>query len=137
MKIKSLVAFILSIALFVILCVASASAQTVGTPINIPAGFNWIYIVLFAVGMIVHYVIKVFHTLGSKEILKNLLNNFFGWFFNKWHWTLLAGGATAIMAVASAYELNIQFTSINALGIVISIAAGYIGDSAFNSGTIK
>jgi len=106
-------------------------------PLDIPAGFNWLYIVFFALGMLLHYSIKVFHTLGKTKFLNSLYRNFSNWFINKYHYTALSGAAAAIIGIATAYEMNINFSIINLLGAVISIMAGYIGDSMFNAGEIK
>ena len=139
MKLLSMLLKALTVVLlFVIVMPYTILAQaTEGVVIQIPEGFNWIYIGLFIVGMIIHYIVKIFHTFGSTNILKNILNNFVGWFFNKFHWTLIASGAAAIMGVASAYQLSIHFATINTLGVVVALVAGYIGDSAFNNGVLK
>jgi hypothetical protein len=139
MKLLSILLKVLTVVLlFVIVMPYTMFAQaTEGTAIQIPEGFNWIYIGFFIVGMVIHYLVKIFHTFGSANILKNCINNFFGWFFNKFHWTLIASGAAAIMGVASAYQLSIHFATINTLGIVVALVAGYLGDSAFNNGVLK
>ncbi len=107
------------------------------TGIAIPAGFNWLYLIFYVLGMVIHYGVKVFHTLGLPNLLPNLAKNFVGWFFNKFHYTLIAGAAAAIIGLVESYGLNVGFDKITLMGVCASIAAGYIGDSVFNSGEIK
>ena len=129
MKKMFLVLLIIPLSLF------AQDTTTMG--ITIPTGFNWFYILFFAVGMFVHYAVKVFHDLGSAKFMAGIVSNFAGWFLNKPHWTLLAGAAAAIMGFAASYGLPVAFATLNALAIAVSIAAGYIADSAFNGGEIK
>jgi uncharacterized membrane protein len=138
MKFLKIIGLILTVLIAMALVTLAQTADTTAIlklP-TVPEGFNWLYIPLFAVGLLIHYGVKVFHDLGSAKFFSGFLSNFPGWFVNKFHYTLLSGAAVAIMALASTYELSISFAVINTLGVVASIAAGYIGDSAFNSGKI-
>lgn len=129
-KLRLVILFLLALSSTTILF-----AQEEYTGIQIPEGFNWLYLIFFAVGMVVHYAYKVYQLLGTANYLKNFLKNIFGWFFNKFHWTLLAGGAAAIIGLAAQYGLPTTFSTINLLGVGISLVGGYIGDMA-NQGTI-
>ena len=107
-----------------------------GSGINIPDNFDFWYIGLFAFGMIIHYGVVVKNRIGLNNYAKNFIGNFVGWFFNKFHWTLISGAAAAILAVVETYFHGASFATINMIGIFASIAAGYIGDSAFNQGSV-
>ena len=107
----------------------------------IPTGFNWEYIALFVLGMVLHWLIRVIHGAGgwSKVFTvfnSSLLDNFVSWFFNKPHLTVVSGGAAAVLAFAAQYNLPVSFATINALGVAMAVASGYIADSAFNGGAI-
>jgi hypothetical protein len=104
--------------------------------IDVPSGFNWTYILLFVGGMVIHYLKKVFYIAGWKKLISMGTANFYSWFVNKFHWTLLAGAAALILGLTETYGLNISFATINLLGVCASLAAGYIADSGFNQGVI-
>jgi len=121
--------------LFFLISILIIAQETDPTKIDIPTGFNWLYLIFFALGMVIHYGYKVYTVVGTVNYFKNFLKNLFGWFINKFHWTLIASGATAIIAFAVQYGLPQEFATINFIGIGISIVAGYIGDIA-NQGNI-
>lgn len=106
-------------------------------PISIPTGFDWVYLVFFALGMVAHFIVRLADQAGGWTNIKSGLTGFFGkfvaWFFNKFHLTLIGGAAAAVMALGETYGLNVSFATINTLGVVLSLVAGYIGDSAFNN----
>ena len=144
MKTKSIFSRILFIIIMIVFTISLFSIKVYGQDttnttlgITVPSGFNWWYVFLFAFGMIVHFIVKIVHTVGWTNLFKGIVDNIIGWFFVQKRYTLLAGSATAVMALASTYNLGIQFAILNPLGIVVALAAGYIGDSAFNSGEIK
>jgi len=114
----------------------SDTTSTLIPNIEVPEGFNWFYLGFFILGMLIHYVYKVYKVLGSVNLLKGLLNNFVGWFINKFHRTLLAGFVAAILGLVEYLGLSINFSTITFIGAVVAIAAGYIGDLA-NAGEIK
>ena len=101
----------------------------------VPAGFNFWYIPIFCLGMIAHWFFHFAKNGGGKFSLANItMVNFTAWFFNKFHMTLITGAAAAVLGVASSYGLDIGFAVINAIGVSVAVAAGYIADSAFNQG---
>ena len=112
----------------------SSGTKLFGVPV--PEGFNIAYIGIFAIGMLVHYMIVVFKKFGKDGIWDNLVNNFVAWFANQFHKTALATAGVAILTIGQEYFTNIAFGTINSIAIVISLGAGYIGDSMFNAGTL-
>ena len=122
--------------LFFVGFISVFAQDTTATPITIPTGFNWIYLVFFGLGMVVHYGYKIYQTFGTLNYLQKFGSNLFGWFVNKFHWTLIAGGAAAVIGVAVQYGLPAEFATLNVIGIGIAIIAGYIGDMA-NQGVLK
>ena len=124
--------------ILLLISIPSIAQDTTGVlpKVNVPEGFNWVYILIFFCGMLIHYGVKIFHEIGAKGFFPGLVNNFVGWFINKFHYTLIAGAAAAILALVETYGLNIGFSAINLIGTFASLVAGYIGDSAFNAGVI-
>lgn len=112
-----------------------AQDSTATSGIQIPEGFNWIFLIFFGVGMLAHYVYKVYTTFKQSNLLKNLMGNFIGWFVNKFHWTILSGAAVTILALAENYGLNVSFTTLNIIGIGCAVVSGYLGDIA-NKGNL-
>jgi hypothetical protein len=134
------IGFIALIALTLLaVSLAFAEGDTTATTtlgISVPTGFNFAYIAIFAFGMILHYAIVIKNKLGMSDYLKNFTGNFIGWFVNKWHYSLIAGGAAAVVALAETYFNGASFATINAIGVIVSLTSGYIGDSAFNQGNV-
>ncbi len=122
----------------ILLVVASVFAQDstkVLPPVVIPTGFNPLFIGFFVIGMLAHFVIHVKNLVGWGKLLANLtLSQLVAWFGNKFHMTLIAGAAAAIMGVGASWGLSIEFAVLTPLSVVVAIGAGYIGDSAFNGG---
>jgi len=123
-------------ALFTLLLLQVDSlASQISLPV-VPAGFNWWYVAIYAAGMIVHFA---FHTgnvgAGWKALFTSFKAQFVTYFFNRWHLTALSAAPAAVLALATQYGLNLGFGTLNALAIIVSAGAGYIGDSMFNSGT--
>lgn len=116
-------------------------ADTTATPVipAMPAGFDMLYVVFFAVGMIVHFCVKLIDAAGGWSKLGSAFTGQFfsqllGWFGNKFHLTLLAGVPAAMVAVCATYGIDIvPLTSVTWLGALVAIGAGYVGDSAFNN----
>lgn len=100
-----------------------------------PTGFDYWYIVIFAVGMIAHFIVHVGKAVGWQKLFNTFPAQFSCWFFNKFHLTLISGAAAAILGTASQWGLNVPFATLNAMGIAVAVASGYIGDSVFNGGT--
>lgn len=123
--------------LMVLLLQVDSLAKTV-VP-EIPSGFDFWYLPLFAAGMVLHFIAHVVqHGGGWKALTSDFVGQFTGWFFNAFHKTLLATFSVAIIGIATqvaALGINIGFATLNPLGVAASLAAGYIGDSAFNGGT--
>jgi len=120
---------------FLLTQIDSVSATPVVFPV-VPSGFNWWYIAIFAAGMIVHFATHVIKTGGGwKTLFNNFTAQFAGWFFNKFHLTAISGAAAAVIGTAAQWGLNVPFATLNALGIAVAVASGYIADSLFNNGT--
>ena len=119
-----------------------AFAQSTLFGVPIPDGFQWGYIPIFALGMIIHWFIKLVKAYGGWSKVGTIFNglfftNFTGWFFNSFHKTAIAGAFTAIAGLGAGYGLNVNFLAYNGIAIFVSLAAGYFSDSAFNDGTIE
>ncbi len=112
---------------------AQGTNSTIPIPV-VPSGFDWWYIVLFAAGMVIHFIVHVIKTADLRTLVKTFLAQFVGWFFNKWHFTAISCAAAAVLGTAAQWNLNVPFATLNAMGIAVAIASGYIGDSVFNNG---
>lgn len=132
-----LFAIIGSITLSILIPVALlAQPDTLHVPIipTVPPGFDFWYIPIFFVGMLFHFIVAMKNVAGgwSKIPWNTLFGAFVTWFFTDKHYTIIAGAVTAILGIVSTYELNVGFGTLNPLAIAAALAAGYIGDSAFN-----
>lgn len=122
--------------LFIAVMAVAQDTTKVIPSIQIPTGFNPVYLAFFAVGMLAHFVVHVKNMpgIGWANVIKNLtLGNLVTWFGNKFHMTLFATAAAAVMGLAETYGLNIGFAVLAPIPIAAAIVAGYIGDSAFNA----
>lgn len=119
-----------------------AQQDTTTIPIvgaKVPPGFEPWLILFFVGGIFIHYIIKVKNTLGWSKFLSGVFNftNLYGWFINDGMKTFIGGFAGIVLALAAKFGLPVSFASLNALSIVLTMAAGYLGDSGFNKGTIQ
>ena len=108
---------------------------------EVPSGFNYFYLAIFAGGMFVHFLVHMVKSVGGWSKIGSVFNasffdNFASWFGNKFHLTLVSGAAAAIIGTAAQWNLNVPFATLNPLGIAVAIASGYIGDSMFGGGTV-
>jgi hypothetical protein len=133
---KLFVIVFVAMLLFNVQAIAQADSTSILPKIEVPEGFNWFYLGFFILGMLLHYAYKVYKVVGTINYFKSLLNNFVGWFLNKFHRTLLAGFVVSILALVQTLGLQIDFSSITLLGGLVATAAGFIGDMA-NAGEIK
>jgi len=130
----------LAVALLLLISLSFLPAQVDSTKtpfgVTVPAGFDPLYLAIFALGMIIHYAIVVKNKLGMANYFKNFLGNFLGWFANKWHLSAIGAAAGAILAFVAQYAITAQFSTLNSAASAIVIAVGYIGDSMFNQGNL-
>ena len=123
-------------ALLLLLLLQTDSLSNVMPHIDLPPGFNWWYVAIYAAGMFGHFVVHVVKTGGGwKALTGNFIAQFSGWFLNKKHLTALTGAPGAIIALASQWGLNLGFGTLASIPVAIALGAGYIADSILNNGT--
>jgi len=129
---KRSVPLVVVAAMWILLCPVLLAQVTTQT--TIPPGFVWWYILIFIVGVVLHFIVHVVKEAGWKALLKRFPAQFAAWFLNKLPSTFASGIATVVFGWASQLGLKVDYTTLNALGIVVALASGYIADSMFNKG---
>jgi uncharacterized integral membrane protein len=150
-QMKRISALFIGVLLLLLVVTAFIFAQTDSTAVVTQAqeATGSVAVAIFAsfiFGMFVHFVVHIKNVVGGwsfSAIIKNIPSNFSSWFINDFHKTLIVGalglvGTTLVQYTKWLVFLNIDvnFTSISIGLLVVSALAGFVGDSAFNGGTI-